>query len=645
MNRIKRFILSLFRNIGLFFVMIYGFIYELFFKNNKSKKESIKKEEKVIVKTEDKTNKEIKESDYSSFEEPQSRFITDQVFIKLDSDIKKVILGEYCNIFNIKENRIEKKDKDVIKKIEKNIILDAKYNISHKRIENNQELKIFVNSNVIKEVDKLYNVSIKKIDLNKRRDYLFNILNKEKKNDVKILDNSKNIIIEPKKEKVVKQTDNVNKENFIIELDNNTINFMKDINSNRNSIVHNEEKKEKMIYPNHKIIIPSIVATNIIEDNNENMLGENIIEDGKDEDNLLEDTLNTCDMPVTLDDVINEKSTIELEEKGALLLKEIDEKVVEKIKEEKKLNIEEKKKEDEKKKEKKLEKINFGMITEKIKVLLVRKNIEVNKEELEDKEYEMLERRIDKLLLEIEKMKKKNISSEDLKKLDSKKEELLHMKDNINDARNIDIQNEENALNETIIKEDLDVIEEELEQVKLEHLRDLKLEGIKQVENLNNKPIKEATEIEKRLIYKKIKKANRSVKINNLISSIFLKNKYLLYLTSGLVVAKNLSFVDSILKRKSTDVVIDISNIKKGHDALEKALYLSKDNMQNLESLERQIYLKHPELQNDNTFKLQINGLKNNLIKREERLNKKKKMIDKYNINLNVKKLSRKIPN
>ncbi|MBE6161761.1 MAG: hypothetical protein E7158_06050 [Firmicutes bacterium] len=541
---------------------------------------------------------------------------------------------------------MKKKDKDIIKKIEKNIIDDTKYSIRQKKIDSNEKLNEFINIKVINEIDKLYNINIKKVDAKKRREYLFNQNKKEEKIENKVLPE---LTSKKNDSKTYSERSDISEE--IISKDINIIqkNIEKEIKSLsniENTVILSEIANEKIIKNRaNNLIIEETIKSEMPKSNNLN---------------IQEDSIKINEMPVTLDDIINEQTNSDfinkqldddiniINNEDKLLIKEINKKVVEIIKEEKKEDKNKKKeinKKEDKIKEKKFTEVNIEIIIDKIKKIEQSKNEEIAKEELEDKEYEMLENKIDKLLYEIDKLKSKNISQESLNKLNSKQTKLLKMKDNINEARNIDIKNEEDALNESIMIEDINLIEEELNEVKLDHQRDLKLEGLDIVEQLNNKNYKEAIKIEKKLIYKKIKKAKRSVKINNLISSFFFKNKYLLYLTSGLVVSKNLSFIDNILKRTTEDVYIDITNVQKGTNALNKALILSKDNIEKLKVLESQIYLKHPELKTDVEFLSQINGLKNNLNKREERLNKKKKLIEKYNLNINVKKLKKTIPN
>jgi len=541
---------------------------------------------------------------------------------------------------------LKKKDKDIIKKIEKNIIDDTKYSIRQKKIDSNEKLNEFINIKVINEIDKLYNINIKKVDAKKRREYLFNQNKKEEKIENKVLPE---LTSKKNDSKTYSERSDISEE--IISKDINIIqkNIEKEIKSLsniENTVILSEIANEKIIKNRaNNLIIEETIKSEMPKSNNLN---------------IQEDSIKINEMPVTLDDIINEQTNSDfinkqldddiniINNEDKLLIKEINKKVVEIIKEEKKEDKNKKKeinKKEDKIKEKKFTEVNIEIIIDKIKKIEQSKNEEIAKEELEDKEYEMLENKIDKLLYEIDKLKSKNISQESLNKLNSKQTKLLKMKDNINEARNIDIKNEEDALNESIMIEDINLIEEELNEVKLDHQRDLKLEGLDIVEQLNNKNYKEAIKIEKKLIYKKIKKAKRSVKINNLISSFFFKNKYLLYLTSGLVVSKNLSFIDNILKRTTEDVYIDITNVQKGTNALNKALILSKDNIEKLKVLESQIYLKHPELKTDVEFLSQINGLKNNLNKREERLNKKKKLIEKYNLNINVKKLKKTIPN
>ncbi|MBE6161760.1 MAG: hypothetical protein E7158_06045 [Firmicutes bacterium] len=108
MNKMKKVLLSILKNIGLFFIMIYGFIYELLFKKN-NKDIVNKKKNEILEKKENKVVKNINDNKSSDFKEPQTHIISDHIFNKTESELKKVIVKEYCEIFYVKENNIEKK--------------------------------------------------------------------------------------------------------------------------------------------------------------------------------------------------------------------------------------------------------------------------------------------------------------------------------------------------------------------------------------------------------------------------------------------------------------------------------------------------------------------------------------------------------
>lgn len=270
---------------------------------------------------------------------------------------------------------------------------------------------------------------------------------------------------------------------------------------------------------------------------------------------------------------------------------------------------------------------------------------EEKKEELEDKNYEVLENQINSLLNQINSLKFKNLSPEAKKKLMIQENKLLQLKNNLNSQKQKDIELEEANLEASIINEDLEMLEKELEKLHIDDKLDLQLFMLNSLEELDNLTIEKAKVIEKELLKIKLKKAMHALEIPSLLALPFIHNKYFMFFTGGLLVNRHLKFFDAILKRKSIEYEPEeLSHIKTGLTSFEEAVLMAKQNIDYLETLEMEALKKHPELMLDADFIIQINQLKTKLLQQQEKLLKKENMIKKHNLKLNkkIRKLKKK---
>ena len=108
--------------------------------------------------------------------------------------------------------------------------------------------------------------------------------------------------------------------------------------------------------------------------------------------------------------------------------------------------------------------------------------------------------------------------------------------------------------------------------------------------------------------------------------------------TAGIFVNNHFKLLDYLLKHKSvTYTPLELEHLKKGSDALEEALNLTNTNLSYLSHLEQNILSKYPELSVDEEYLLYLNKLRYSLLKNEEKLLKKKKTIEKYNLKYQIK--------
>ena len=296
------------------------------------------------------------------------------------------------------------------------------------------------------------------------------------------------------------------------------------------------------------------------------------------------------------------------------------------------------KKEKRKEQEEQTESLNMLPIEQELRKITEIKQSELKKENLEDKNYDDLIAKIDILLKKIKDQEKKSLKTEDLKKLKEKEQTLLNIKSDLENNLASDLEKEEKQLQENITKEELTGLELELKKLQLEHQMDLNNHLLNKAEDLENLSKENLNKIEKELIKIKLKKACKYLELPSLLILPFIRNRYFALFTAGLFLNNHLNFLNNILHHHTyTYLPEDLLEIQKGENALEKALELTKENRSYLEYLEINILKKYPELSLDQEYLIYINELKFSLIKNEEKMLKKKKMIKKYNLKYQVK--------
>ncbi len=266
---------------------------------------------------------------------------------------------------------------------------------------------------------------------------------------------------------------------------------------------------------------------------------------------------------------------------------------------------------------------------------------EIKKEEFEDKNYDLLEEQLNNLLKKISELKLLNLSPKQKEELTIKEQQIKDLKDNLEQHKEKDIASEIASLNENIAAEDLKTLELELKKLYLEDKLDLQENLLNNINELEKISSKKAKILEKKLLKQKLK---RTINIINLSNIPFFRNKFFRYFAINLLANKELKSFHSILKRKELEFEMpELSEINKGHYALEDATLLSKENYEYLSFLELEAFKKHPELTLDNEYISYITVLKNKFLKNQERLQKKEKVLNKYRIKIEkrVRKLKK----
>jgi hypothetical protein len=275
-------------------------------------------------------------------------------------------------------------------------------------------------------------------------------------------------------------------------------------------------------------------------------------------------------------------------------------------------------------------------------------NYEIEKEEFEDKDYDSIEERINKLLEQLELFLVKNekiLTTRQKNKIYNEQERLRNIRNNLHNHKEQDISNESISLEEEITKEEFTGLKKELQKMKIDNQLDLQDNLLSKVEDLDNLTKSQADDIEKRLIKQKLKRALRAVEIPAILSLPFIRNKYFRYFTAGLFVTNHFNFLHGILRHQTTNITLpDINSIRQGRDALNNAINLNYENLEYLDYLEQEALRKHPGLAHDSEYLLYINNIRYNLTNNYNKLLRKQQSIERHlaRINQNAKKLKRK---
>ena len=644
-------IIKILRVFILGFFLFIGFILIIQTKSNKKviKKKEIENDSDEKIKKEPETNYVPDKKTLEFFSNVKKSVNESKIntrYVKNEKELKKDILNVYITYFKIKEDYIEQDDKDIIKKIEKPVIMDSMYFINHKDITDDESLYSFIEYKMVDQLEKEYKIEFKKIPQSKRRKELLEKKNqkeeqieevkkeeeKEYKKDIKVNNEVETEVIDVENSWAIE-------DDKLITEDKKLFKLIASLDDDIETKIKREENIE-LAFEERLDVIEKYIEKIEKEYNKEEIITiddiEEKINDVKiDKNEIVLDEIPIQDFEEESIEIEEEKVEIEkLPEKLGTVSNEVIKKV--KTEEEKKPEV---KKETKKVEEKKYDKISFAKIETELQLLKAATKQEMEKDELEDKNYEKIEDRIAAVLMKVRELKSKNLSPKDREKIDKYEKKLINMKNQIDDQKQAEFLNEENDLNESFSNDQIEIIEEEVYNLEKKHHKDLNSVGLRKVEDLDNLDFRDAKRIEQHLINKNLKRANRNVKIANMLTKPFLRNRFFCRLASGLLVYKSLNYIENILKHKTKEIDFDISSIKNGHDALNGAINMNSKNILYLNELEREAYLKHPELEKSFEFTVRINSLKKSLIKREERLIKKENFIKKNHLLTKVRKL------
>ena len=335
-----------------------------------------------------------------------------------------------------------------------------------------------------------------------------------------------------------------------------------------------------------------------------------------------------------------EKTIEELEN-----LKEKVEEKIEQIKQEEKKKEEKEPKKEETVKElvRDSEIIDVSMATN---ALLDEGEIEISKEDFEERDYDKIERQIDKMLEDISNTYLKyedTLTPKQKEKLKKEEEKLRRAKDNLSTQKERDIEVERKHLNDEILEVEKQGLQNELKKIHEENEREVSPSFLRKMETLDGMTKEQVANVDKRILLSRFRKANLVLEMSYILALPFIRNKYFFAFTAGMIVDNHFNFINAFFRRRiNAYEPADLEAIKKGQDALNGALDITYKNIVELDYLEQQALSRYPELAYDPRYVSQITSLRTNLTKKYNKLMKKNETMEKYRLKTQkqVKKLN-----
>ena len=634
-EKIKKFVRWLFRWLKYIVLIIICFIAYLF-SGKKSSKLELKKEEMKKGKAKKNTTDNI-----TTNIDTNKPLIKDSILKLSKEELRKEIINFYCQELEQKELYLTKEDFEIIDILEEKIALVIESELTRLHFKNLEEVK-----EKIEEIGKIELASILDekilkepiITENPKKDTIIQKYTTYKKMEEKKFE--KGISKKEDDSPTISRSNPSLTEESVLEKKNS---YQKEVPPTSNISQELLEETPDLTFqtPN---IEPEIVLTHPIPD-----LSEISIEQTSIQPDLIEilEREKVSDAPTLSKPIMENFSDAEPERKEFTIEKEktIETKPDTQKEAEK---IEEPKEEDKQKEEKKHKyiSINLSILETQIAELEHTKNKELEKNDLEDKNYDSLLIKVDTILKEVKEKQKMNLNAKDKQKLKEQELKLENMKSNIENNLTNDLNEEEKWLQDTITEQELVTLAQELKNIHLEHQIDLNHMLINKVEDLENLSKERLSIVERELIKQRLHKICASIELPSILLLPFFRNRYFFFFTTGIFINNHFNLLNSILKHQTIeyqDPVLD--HIKKGSDALDEALRLTTTNISYLNNLEQDILRKYPELSLDQEYLSYINNLKYSLMKNEEKMFKKKKMIEKYNLKYKGKarKLKKKV--
>ena len=565
-------------------------------------------------------------------------------------------IEEYKKIdFKVKD--ADKETKEVIKEFKEKVIPKINYEIEHTKPKTDKELMDVV-TEVVKEQNKLTPIIPKEeekketpkkdvieldIDNDKKPDLTLKVDKKKKEPyfmasiapETKL--NLKDNTPVKKETKIAKTVPEV-KEEIKDKADDVPIRMVKNTPDIVTPSVKEEVKNVALVAAVTIAKVADTILTSTPQENKEKIKEE--VKEVKKEDPKPKEEIKELDIPELkqIDDKIKESEKPKELELVTQELKDIEKKIEEKQEEIEKVEEETPKEEikEEPKKEKKeifIDDTIIDNISEDISKVTVEANEEIKKEDIEDKNYEQVEKELDRILKDIDKTKykyKDTMPEVQLRKLEAQEAKIEQTKYSIDAQKKIDLNNERKHLEEIIQDSEKENLKQEINRLHLEHQMEMNNELLKRTDKITNLSEKQIADIEKRIIKKRLRDAYRHATITSMIAFPFIRSKYFFYFTAGMMVKTFFLQIGHVLNRNKDDLTVpDMIALKNGENALDEAINITDDNINTLNYLTIDTINKYPELQYDDEYINYVNGLKQRLNQNYDKLTRKRHIIDR----------------
>ena len=343
-----------------------------------------------------------------------------------------------------------------------------------------------------------------------------------------------------------------------------------------------------------------------------------------------------------------QEEVVEDKEKTVEELEDLKEKVEQKIEELKKEKKKEETKESKKEEQVKELKIDSEIIDVSMATtaLLEDNEEELSKEDFEERDYDKLERQIDKMLDDITNTLLKygdTLTPKQKEKLRKEEAKLREAKEDLSKQKDRDIDTERRHLNDEILNVEKEGLQKELKKIHEENEREVSPEFLRRMAMLEGMTQEQVANMDKKILLSRFRKANLALEMTSILALPFVRNKYFFAFTVGMIVDNHFNFVNAFFRRRiNAYEPADLESIKRGQDALNGALDITYKNLVELDYLEQQALSRYPELAYDPRYVSQVTSLRTNLTRKYNKLMKKNETMEKYRLKTQkqVKKLN-----
>ena len=376
------------------------------------------------------------------------------------------------------------------------------------------------------------------------------------------------------------------------------------------------------------------------QDENSEIKDPEILMSNKKDNREIGNNNNTKPIEITNNPQEETKSDLKIEEKSIAKKEENKNFLKEKDERKNDLQVEEKpiaKEENKnslKEKDEKIEIINLLEISEENILLYTEAKNEWEKEDILDKEYTEMERKIQEYEEKIEKILQSPISKEQKQKLTQELNKLHETKKQMSLHKEQDLEEIRKSLEEGIPLEELESISKKLKE--FHNKAELEKKEL-YYNQLAKKSEIEIKQMEKILIKETLRRNLKYLEIRRFYPLSFIKNKFFRRLVSGLFMFHSFHFLHNFIFGEPTIYTpTDLSFIEKGSDCLAESIQITEKNLNAFQELKEKSLQKYPSLLEDEEFISYTIKLEKSLEKNYAKLLKQKAIVNKFFYNSQI---------